>query len=195
MKIIQIFLFFMLICISVMKADAMDIRDHVSHTVASVQWTDNLGDNLIEIIETEERWNGDKRTKELFAYHYINNAGEKKQLWKVYDFIKDCEVDVTLDYIDGSLMVTDLNNDGISETMFMYRMSCKGDVSNDDVKLIMHEGTKKYAIRGSMNLIMNGQSLQQGSMKVDNAFDNAPDSFLDFAKEQWNKFNTETIGN
>ncbi|MEO8446466.1 MAG: hypothetical protein ABI528_03175 [bacterium] len=185
----------MIAFISMLKADAKDLHDHVSNTVASVQWTDNLGDNLIEVIETDVSWNGDKRTKELYAYHYITNAGEKKQLWKVYDFIKDCEVDVTLNYIDGSLIVTDLNNDGISETIFMYRMSCKGDVSNDDMKLIMHEGSKKYAIRGSMNLIMNGQSLQQGSMKVDGAFDNAPESFLDLAKEQWNKFNTENIVN
>lgn len=163
--------------------------------VASVRWTDDLGDNLIEIIETDEQWNGDKRTKELFGYHYITDRDQKKELWKVYDFIKDCEVDVTLSYVDGSLIVTDLNNDGISETMFVYKMSCKGDVSNDDMKLIMHEGKKKYAIRGSTNLIMNGQSLQQGTMRVDTAFDNAPDSFLEFAKEQWSKYNTETIGN
>jgi len=73
-------------------------------------------------------------------------------------------------------------------------MSCKGDVSEDDMKLMMHEGETKYAIRGSMKLKMGGETYG-GKMNVDASFDKAPKEFLDYAKEQWNKFQTEKIGN
>lgn len=163
--------------------------------VASAKWTDNNGENYIIVTETEEKnQNADNRMKEMFAYQYTVNGDELKQQWKINDFIKDCPVDITLQYMPKSLSVTDLNKNGIAETTFLYRMSCKGDVSEDDMKLMMHEGETKYAIRGSMKLKMAGETYG-GKMNVDASFDKAPKEFLDYAKEQWNKFQTEKIGN
>ncbi len=162
--------------------------------VAMVTWEDKSGKNLLFVTETEENFNGDIRSKELYAYHFIIGEKGSKQVWKMYDFIKECPVDLTLAYINESLNITDLDNDGIAESSLIYKMSCTGDVSADGMKLIMHEGEKKYALRGSMNLIMNGQELEKGSMKVDPSFNSAPDEFLEFAKGQWSKFKTEKIG-
>lgn len=163
--------------------------------VTSAKWTDKNGENYIIITETPEKnQNADERMKELFGYHYIVNVDDLKQLWKINDFIKDCPVDITLQYMPKSLSITDLDKNGIAETTFLYRMSCKGDVSEDDMKLMMHEGETKYAIRGSMKLKMGGKTYG-GKMNVDASFDKAPKEFLDYAKEQWNKFQTEKIGN
>jgi hypothetical protein len=163
--------------------------------VASAKWTDNNGENYIIVTETEEKnQNADNRMKEMFAYQYVVNGDDMKQLWKINDFIKDCPVDITLQYMPKSLSVTDLNKNGIAETTFLYRMSCKGDVSEDDMKLMMHEGETKYVIRGSMKLKMAGETYG-GKMNVDTSFDKAPKEFLDYAKEQWNKFQMEKIGN
>ena len=163
--------------------------------VASAKWTDNNGENYIIVTETEEKnQNADNRMKELFAYQYVVNGDGMKQLWKINDFIKDCPVDITLQYMPKSLSVTDLNKNGIAETTFLYRMSCKGDVSEDDMKLMMHEGETKYAIRGSMKLKMAGETYG-GKMNVDASFDKAPKEFLNYAKQEWNKFQTEKIGN
>lgn len=159
-----------------------------------VKWNDKLGSNILFISETEEKWSGDVRSKQLYAYHYVNDGTGEKLLWKVNDFVNDCPVDVTLEYIDGSLVVKDINEDGVGESSFLYKLSCKGDVSSDDLKLIMHEGEKKYAIRGSTTLIMNGQTFQEGSMKIDPSFNSAPDGFREFAVSQWKKFETEKIG-
>lgn len=163
--------------------------------VASAKWTDKNGDNYIIVTETEmKNQDADNRAKELFGYHYTVNGDNTKQLWKINDFIKDCPVDVTLEYMPKSLSVTDVDKNGVAETTFLYRMSCKGDVSEDDMKLMMHEGETKYAIRGSMKLKMGGETYG-GKMNVDASFDKAPKEFLDYAKEQWNKFQTEKIGN
>lgn len=163
--------------------------------VAMAKWDDKLGSNIVFITETAENSNEDNRSKELYGYHYLTDNSENVQLWKINDFVKDCPVDLTLEYLDKSLVITDLDKNGIGESCFLYKMSCKGDVSADDMKLIMHEDKNKFAIRGSMNLLMNGKELEKGSMKVDPSFGNAPEEFLDYAMKQWNRFNTENVGN
>jgi hypothetical protein len=178
--------------------DTDELPDDVRYSgkiIAGARWNDKNGVNILLITETPEKGqSGDNRMKELFGYHYVTGGGETKLLWKINDFVKDCPVDLTLKYIDGSLLVTDLDINGIAETSFLYRMSCKGDVSPDDMKLLMHEGKTKYAIRGQMKLTIKGEGTYGGEMKIDPSFDKAPDEFLDFAKERWNKYMEETVG-
>lgn len=131
----------------------------------------------------KEGQNGTELSKELYGYHFIMDGSDGEELWKIQDFVKDCEFDLTLSYIPESLTVTDLDNNGIAESTFMYNLSCKSDVSPDDLKLMMHEGKNKYALRGYTLLTGIG-----GDYKVDKAFDDAPESFLDYAKKQWEKF-------
>ncbi|MBK8552395.1 MAG: hypothetical protein IPL53_15535 [Ignavibacteria bacterium] len=167
---------------------------YAGSVVVMAQWKDRSGSNVLFITETAENSNEDNRSKELFGYHYVTDDEGSRLLWKINDFVKDCPVDLTLEYIDKSLVITDLDKNGIGESSFLYKMSCKGDVSADDMKLIMHEGANKYAIRGVMNLVMEGQELEKGSMKVDPSFDKAPETFREFAKDQWGKFRTEKVG-
>lgn len=161
--------------------------------VAGARWEDKNGQNLLIVCETEIRSKGDERSKELFAYQYVINGEDSKMLWKVNDFVKDCPLDLTLSLIPGSVTVTDINKDGIAENTFLYRMSCRGDVSPDDMKLIMHEGQNKYAIRGERILLMDGQKYG-GTMNTDPSFNKAPSGFFAYAREQWKKFETEKIG-
>jgi hypothetical protein len=161
--------------------------------VSGARWEDKNGQNVLIVCQTDEKTSGDFRAKELFAYQYILNGEDSKQLWKINDFIKECPVDVILSLIPGSITVTDINRDGVAENTFLYRMSCKGDVSPDDMKLIMHEGENKYAIRGSMILVMDGKKYG-GEMKPDQAFDKGPSGFFSYALEQWKKFETEKVG-
>lgn len=163
--------------------------------VASSSFSDANGKNHILITETSPvnsgEWTSEKR---LYGYHFIEGK-DPELLWKINDFIRDCEVDVTLEFIENSLSITDLDADGIFESSFLYKMSCKGDVSPDEMKLIMHEGAAKYAIRGVMDLDVGGYGMEKGSMKVDASFNTAPDAFRDYAIERWNKFKLERIGN
>ena len=160
---------------------------------SSASWRDKNGINYVMLTETEEKiQNGESRMKELYAYHWIYNDNKPTLLWKTYDFIKECPFDIFLEHIGGSLSVTDLNSNGIAETIFLYKLSCRSDVSPDDLKLIMHEGEKKYAIRGTMQLEYNGES-SGGQTNIDKSFNNAPKIFLDYARDKWQKFRSEKI--
>lgn len=164
----------------------------------AVRWTDKSGDNIVVTTETgiytspkfehESEYGSDA---ELFAYHYIVSNNEAKQTWKVYDFISDCPVDIAAFFVKNSFEITDLNKNGIAEIWIMYKTVCHGDVSPSDMKIIMYEGKKKFAMRGENKVATgiddDGKTLYYGGKyKFDQNFKNAPQVFKDFAKNLWN---------
>ena len=71
-------------------------------------------------------------------------------------------------------------------------MACRSDVSPSELKLIMHENSAKYALRGNMLIKIEGFN-EGGDYKVDKSFDSAPAGFLDYAKSQWKEYRLETF--
>ena len=181
------------------KSDLPSDVKYQGSIISGKRWSDKNGENIIILTTTKEHSTGKKgfdgefeRAKELYGYQYVKKSEGWSQLWKINDFVKDCPLDLTLEFIGGSLTVTDLNNDGVAETTFLYKMACRGDVSPCDLKLIMHEGETKYAIRGIMKMYVDNR-WYGGEYKVDKSFNDAPSGFLEYAKEQWNKFKTEKL--
>ncbi len=124
---------------------------------------------------------------ELFAYHYILNAGKPTETWKVYDNIVDCDVDLEAKFIKKTLQATDLDKDGIAEIWLMYKTVCHGDVSPCTMKIIMYEGQEKYAMRGENKVQFSEKEYQGGKYKFDKAFFFAPAVFRNFAEKLWKK--------
>lgn len=85
------------------------------------RWTDSLGDNIVVLTKAgiyqskKFKYENDGSDAELFAYHYIVKQNIAELTWKVYDFIKDCPVDIEASFIKNIFQVTDLNKDGVSE--------------------------------------------------------------------------------
>ena len=170
----------------------------------AVRWKDNLGDNIV--ITTETGYHINKKFKhefdnsadaELFAYHYIVSGNETKQIWKVYDFIADCPVDLDVSFIKNTFQITDLNHNGVAETWLMYKTACQGGVDPSNVKIIMYEGNQKFAMRGENKVQVgtddNGKKqFMGGEYKFDENFKKAPQVFKDFAQKLWNE---NAIGN
>jgi hypothetical protein len=107
--------------------------------------------------------------------------------WQVYDFVKDCQVDLEAGYLPNSFAVTDLNKDGKAEIWLMYKTLCAGDVSPGEMKIIMHEGVKKYAIRGQNKVQIGQNQYDGGKYTFDEAFSNGPETFKNYAQELWKK--------
>lgn len=111
-----------------------------------------------------------------------------KELWKAKDFVENCEFDLTLEPLQASFKVTDLDGDGVPEISFIYKLGCRSDVSPLTAKFLMYEGTTKYALRGQTQERVGENEFAGGDFKADPSFKQAPTSFLDFAKAQWNAF-------
>lgn len=158
----------------------------------AVLWKDKLGENIVLTTETGETINktafsDDYRDAALYAYHYIVGKDSTYLTWKVYDFIKECPVDIEANFIKNTFQVTDLNNNGIAEVWLMYKTVCHGDISPSEMKIIMYQGQQKYAMRGQNKVQVSEKEFYGGDYRFDNAFTEGPAIFKDFAKKLWDK--------
>jgi hypothetical protein len=172
--------------------------DVIGDVVDGARWRDANGENVLVLAETGEfpaagecEVDHPCRDAEIRAYHFARNGAAWKRLWLVTDFERTCGWDLTAGFVKGSLSVTDLDHDGVGESTFLYTLTCTSDVSPSTLKLIMHEGQAKYAIRGTTDLsvVLGGKSeYSGGDRNVDPAFDRAHARQRSYALAQWERF-------
>jgi hypothetical protein len=189
-------------------------------------WKDKLGDNILitsSIAATREKdpdpSTGDEAySAELHAFHFVKKDTGFRLLWRISDSEKRCSFDLTAAFLNGATQITDLDQDGIAETCVQYKLACRSDVSPAFMKLIMHEDTTKYALRGHMwvqasadekftvtESEANLESLKGykgteeeyaatfGRYLTEKEFATAPSAFIVFARRQWMKYVKESF--
>jgi hypothetical protein len=120
------------------------------------KWTDKNGENIL-ILSKEGPINGKKmgpdfytKTFRLFASQYLKTNNFYSLLWTTKDSVIDCDTDMLLDFLPNSTTITDLDNDGITETTLVYRKACRGDVSPSKMTVLIHKGSIVYRLQGRM---------------------------------------------
>jgi hypothetical protein len=164
---------------------------YTGNLVAARSWTDALGENLLILSLTDELPSKGEygRDIETYGYHYVRREGRYTLLWRTTDFVRECDLDMTLKVGPRTIAITDLDADGTAETTFMYTMGCNGGVDPLTMKLLMHEGETKYAIRGTTDLSVELHSPDYASeMNIDPSLRDAPAAFREFAVRHWNRF-------
>lgn len=159
------------------------------HLKEAKKWNDAAGENWLVLYETGVFGNQqtEASSAKLSAALYLKNDTGFVQQWNLNDFVNDCQVDVVCEFYKNHLAITDLNKNGIAEITMVYALSCRGDVSPNEKKLMIYEGSNKYALRGSELLIMQKDTVG-GNMKADEQFEKLPAEVQDFAKTHWQKF-------
>ncbi|WP_157530796.1 M949_RS01915 family surface polysaccharide biosynthesis protein [Hymenobacter norwichensis] len=199
------------------------------------RWTDANGENLLVVFRTVssskqqlatpspdssavEDMHDFERTARIMARQYVRQPSQNnyQELWRLQDAVTDCALDMTLRLQPGSTAITDLDQNGRSETTLVYALACRGDISGADLKLIMRAGAAKYALRGSSIVQYDSIPAQQrqpanpcclekfsatqrkednteGYYQTEAEFQPAPPAFLAFARQHWQKFSIETL--
>ncbi|PZR23296.1 MAG: hypothetical protein DI539_03325 [Flavobacterium psychrophilum] len=176
------------------KLKETDIPKNISYKgkiVNAVRYTDANGDTIVITTETGTYTNIEDpesgSDSELYAYSYTLENGVWQLKWKVYDFIKECPVDIQANYVKDTFAVTDLNKDNKAEVWLMYTTVCHGDVSPSNMKIIMYENGKKHAMRGENKVQVGNNEYMGGEYTFDNIFKQSPKEFRDYAAKLWNK--------
>jgi hypothetical protein len=189
------------------------------------QWTDKKGKNILitsvvapyadkpKVEGEEEGWSA-----ELHAFHFVSQDTGYTKLWQISDAEKGCPFDLTTTFVKNAISVTDLDNNGVAETWVPYKLACRSDVSPSYMKIIMHEDTLKYGLRGlmwvqtgekdSFAVTQNDMNLEKlpkpkdefdqwlqrcGRYETEKEFARAPAAFLEYARGQWMKYAKETF--
>lgn len=202
MKILDLLLFLILTetCLAQFKVTRLDKNavpkniQYNGNIVQAVRWIDSAGDNIVILTATEKTQskNASGRDAALYAYHYLVSGDSIKQTWKIYDYIKECDVDMDLYFVDKAFAVTDLNKNGKAEVWIMYKNSCHGDVSPVAMKIIMYQDNKKFAVRGTTKVPVSANEYAGGEFTFDDAFKEAPAEFRQYAERLWKQHQVET---
>ncbi|MBQ4132622.1 MAG: hypothetical protein IJD04_02680 [Desulfovibrionaceae bacterium] len=123
---------------------------------------------------------------DLYAYNYLDESGGPTLIWQIHDYVHDCEASVTTEFAEENPVITDLDGNGVSEVWIVYYIGCRGDISPEGMKIIMFEGSRKYALRGETLIQMPGMEMG-GDYEADPAFNSAPPAFLQYARQLWQK--------
>ena len=179
------------------KSNVPKTIHYVGNIVEAVRWTDATGDNIVLL--TRADINQSKNAPDeayvesaLYGYHFIISKDSARQTWRVYDYVKECPVDMILYFVEKTFAVTDLNKDGKAEIWIMYKVSCQGDVSPVPMKIIMYQDNKKFAARGTTKTQVSATDYMGGEFTFDEAFKTGPIQFRQYAEKLWRQHKVET---
>ncbi|MBO4369610.1 MAG: hypothetical protein J5803_05880 [Desulfovibrio sp.] len=129
---------------------------------------------------------GGTSNNEIHAYGYNTNGSQSTLVWQMHDFVHDCEASAEAEFSLDSPIITDLDENGLSEIWLTYYVGCRGDVSPIGMKILMYEGNKKYALRGETFVHADGMDMG-GKYKADPSFAGANERFRSFADQLWQR--------
>lgn len=194
-------LFFSVICFAftsstVLAGSVSGFPDVQGPLLKKISYTDSTGQNDVLLTQTESYASTPDASQpdyicgnqEIHAYGYRKSMESAKPslVWRMHDFVHDCEASATCEFAKDSPVLTDLDGNGISEVWLIYYIGCRGDVSPLGMKILMYEGGKKYALRGETFVHVDGMDLG-GTYQADEAFTSASPVFRQYADQLWQK--------
>lgn len=170
---------------------------HTGRMVQALRYTDRTGTYTVLATQSgpapdPAAQSTDGQRADLNAYHYP--AIGTVPNWQVHDFVADCPLDMQAQFQPKGITVTDLDQDGTAEVWLVYRTVCRGDVSPSTQKIIMYEGPRKYAVRGTSRLVLGNGQYDGGAYMLDAAWTAAPAAFRQHAARLWQQHRDEKPG-
>jgi hypothetical protein len=152
-----------------------------------VSWNEGDGGHVAVFASIAKEGLRDGETwysKVLYVTTFHVRDGKFTKVRAVKEAVQPCNLDMTSRFLDRSVTLTNLDGDDEGELTFAYVTACAGDVSPLSMKLLMLEGSAKYALRGGSRVDLGGGITEGGTFKPD--FKKAPKSFLEHATKVWN---------
>ncbi len=153
---------------------------------AAVTWSEPTGNRYLivsSIIKSIE----EKSSFHVKQYREDKEANRRILEWDINDYAGPL---CAWDFIERSLQVLDLDNDGEMESMFMYRKGCDG-LDPQETKLMLFSKGEKMALRGSFAMDEN----QDDEYVVGKEFTDKPSLFKNVAIRHWEHYAEEEIIN
>ncbi|UTW67084.1 hypothetical protein KFE94_02930 [bacterium SCSIO 12643] len=165
--------------------------------VEALKWYDKSGENiLIQTVTGHFKWKDyypdtteymlqDKSELYAYLFHKSITSQTFKPKWRLYDFTECFGVDWYTGFIPKATTITDLDGDGLTEISIPYVLICRGGVDPGTMKIIMYEGSSKYALRGSTMVACESQYSFGGEFQPSKNL-NDQKTFLNFLIGHWN---------
>jgi len=175
---------------------------YTGHVLEAVRWTDSLGDNIVVTSETgfqpsmytpDDSYKGSYRDAAIYACHYLVEGGVYRLTWRVSDNIHECGLELKANFVPKTFAVTDLDHNGRAEVWLMYKVACEGGVDPVPMRIVMYEGDKRFAAKGTSKVPSTKGGWAGGNYSLDEAFRDGPEVFRKYAETLWKAHEVETL--
>jgi hypothetical protein len=114
-------------------------------------WTDANGRNLFLLTKTVEKREANVvRAATLHVYHATGLGKNPRTVLTLRDpGTAPCDLDFGLDFVPGSVKVTDTDGDGFAEATVGWWSMCRGDPGPERIKLALATKGTYYILRGT----------------------------------------------
>ncbi|MDX2086979.1 MAG: hypothetical protein SFX73_03965 [Kofleriaceae bacterium] len=155
-----------------------------------LKFTDKNGTNYIAFSTTSSEKKAPDgarfQTRWLYIDHWAIAQGKApRELLPARDFVQDCPLDMTANFVDDAFHLTDLDNDGIAEVTYGYQLACRGDVSPAAYKLLLVENGTKHILRGEAKYEISGLDPMGGTFTPEPEEKKWPAKFYAHAVALW----------
>ena len=152
--------------------------------LAGITWEDGRGENAFIVTEKRQE-NEEGERQSLIPVRYLMNGPKPKSTWQgLYSAENWCDAG---EGVIGEIEVTDIDEDGVGEVLYVYNVEGNCDVSPKTYGLVLHSGTELYEITGTDDLQVNRGIPGSAEMKFSESFNTAPAGFRDHAVEAWKR--------
>ncbi len=133
-------------------------------TQNGLHWIDKTGENWFILTKEDIIYEDNIDEKDYYEslkwYGYLVRKVEddKYQLVNSFtDSIKDCDVDMTFNFLYDDFKILDLNKDSVCEVSIVYESGCMADNSPKDLVVRFFDQSKEYILRGETLINFDGQ--------------------------------------
>ncbi len=166
-------------------------------------WEDANGSNTMIFSEKEAYYINKReeiRRAEFYVCCYAGKDQEVKKLWEITDLVDSCICDCQVSLMEETIVVRDLDGDGVAENLFIYLLNDRCDASPVSTKLMMHSGEHKMAIRGVSQQFLGPSEAESNRFRkelglkpvkykvVDEIFKQYPEIFRSYASKFWDDY-------
>jgi hypothetical protein len=147
--------------------------------IDGTHWKDSAGENYLLVTERSAKSKKDETltSKYVNAYHFKKLDEVITNVRTVFEKEENCALENQAKFIKDSIVVADLDLDGVGEVSFASRLGCANAGDPVPFTVYLLEAGGKYALRGL--------SKSTEEQKPDGPFANASANFLLFLQERW----------
>jgi hypothetical protein len=203
-----------------LRINFAEIQDKIQlppNIASSYKWKDHLGDNYLILTRQKKdtsiqktMYGGKWRTGYIEVFHFLADGTSIQLLKYLKENTEPCDGSYVNNFIDNSIMLTDLNKDGIGEVTLQYMYACRSDPSPAKKTLIFMENGAISRLNGyMMNKTINGKirkemnfethiksnpklDLYTGYYNNERDFESKSTSIKTHIRKQWNRHIYET---